>query len=166
MKTLEDLVEQLNEEFSVSCGKIRKPFAYKESDHNSLECSITFGGADMIYFNKSNKQYLLCNGINRIGSDCQDLIVRYLAKTYVKDWFPEEKKYNIIIGKNIGASKALSAYYKRENGDVAIDDVVLEKDLIDEKFIFSESEISRIKHELPVSMKQIVDLGLVEVRYA
>ena len=159
MKTVQDLVDGLNEIYATQ-GKY---FIEYES------CTVT----SVLYYIRNDirhslamlkpryRTWSLCPSIGFQGIEAQHAIIDYLTNSNPEDWFAE-KKYNIVIGKDM-RGHCKSAYYKGTDA-VKVLANVYKDDLTLDNFIFTESEIEDLKSKLPENMAKIVDLGKVEVK--
>lgn len=99
---------------------------------------------------------------SKLTSDVQKIIMTYLSTSHPYDWYAENK-YNVVIGyRKVIASKLYVAWYKES--DNFNTGWAHEKELNYDEYIFTESEIEELKSTLPESMKEIVELGKVEVK--
>lgn len=93
----------------------------------------------------------------------QEKIMRFVITSNPNHWFDEpEKKYNIIIGEDVG-TKWKSAYRKLDD-DIGVLDTVNPKALTSAKYIFTETEIEDLKTKVSEHSAKIIDLGKVEVK--
>lgn len=90
----------------------------------------------------------------------------FIYTTNSNHWFDEpEKKYNIVIGKDVGTyGDCVKTAYRKEDKGIEVWDSAKEGNLTSDKYIFTESEIEDLKAPLPDNMAKIVDLGKVEVK--
>lgn len=153
MKTVQDLVNRLNE--------FNNPTGFSISrclDITFLKASkcrvVTF--QDFIY--------RIENKFIDLKPHEQKVIIEFLANSNPEDWFAE-KKYNIIIAKDIDSLfNRLCVYKKDSKGFIFTKDNATKIDLSFNDYQFTESEIEELKSTLPTNMAKIVDLGKVEVK--
>lgn len=151
MKTVQELVYNLNTNYSLDCD-------YEETDESII---ISEGSSPLISFTKDCWEIL--NGFCMLHHEMQKYIMDFAYSTTSKDWFPE-KKYNIVIGRD-SEDPIYSAYKKRGINQYAISAMAFKGELrTHEEFQFTESEIDELKSTLSENMAKIVDLGKVEVK--
>ncbi|MFY1048606.1 hypothetical protein ACOMA7_00610 [Apilactobacillus sp. 1-1-2] len=160
MKTLQDLVDKLNE------TNENEGIYYLSEKHKGMftvDYKLINESWSISIFDKLNKKILLTT--NKITLNWKEMywISKYVLEHPYEDWFPE-KKYNIIIGEDSDGYH-LTAYYKSTNDNYRghTSSLVSYSDLKSKTYIFSESEIEKLKSTLPTNMAKIVDLGKVEV---
>lgn len=159
MKTLKDLVDELNEKFTP--GYVNHFFEFE--DDEVCRCFILYCSRPMVEFDKKHKTYSLLPAISNVKYEYQKLIVEYLANADKTDWFPE-KKYYIAIGQFDEDSKAL--YYKKTDGTgfSLLSKCDFNGKNLHDNIIFTEKEIEELKATLSEKMAKIVDFGKVEVK--
>lgn len=162
MKTLQDLVNGLNEIYATQ-GKYITEY---ESCTGTLSLYyIRNDIRDSLAMLKPRyRTWSLFPSIGFQGIEAQHAIIDYLTNSNPSDWFPQEKKYNIVLN-NLEGEKIVINKYDRHNPfsiecSTGIDDDELKLDA----YIFTESEIEQLKLTLPTNMAKIVDLGKVEVK--
>lgn len=164
MKTLNDLVDKLNNYVEVEDGELGKYYIEQGGDKRYYLYEQYYAPDDglLVVFAPDYPHWIIkwdLGGVNHID---QEKIMDFIYTTDKEHWFDEpEKKYNIIIGKN-ERKKIKTAYQKLYDGTY-IADSVEEDDLKTDRYIFTESEIEDLKATLPDNMAKIVDLGKVEV---
>lgn len=78
-------------------------------------------------------------------------------------WFDEpEKKYNIIIGEDVGTS--WKAAYQKTSIGIEVHCWNKENSLTSDSFIFTESEIEDLKSKVSEHSAKIIDIAKVEVK--
>lgn len=165
MKTLNDLVDKLNNYVEVEDGELGKYHIEQGGDKRYYLYEQYYAPDDglLVVFAPDYPHWIInwdLGGVNHID---QEKIMDFIYTTDSNHWFDEpEKKYNIIIGEN-ERGKLKTAYHKLSNGTY-IGDAVEEDDLKTDRYIFTESEIEQLKSTLPENMAKIVDLGKVEVK--
>lgn len=166
MKTINDLVDELNRLFDDSEFYIERRDAYDVMDgyviymKNHVVIDIV---SELIEIDEKDNRWCAGREFGSASEDIQKTIMDFIYTTDSNHWFDEpEKKYNIIIGEN-KREKLKTAYHKLSNGTY-IGDAVEEDDLKTDRYIFTESEIEQLKSTLPENMAKIVDLGKVEVK--
>ena len=160
MKTVQDLVNELNENYPEQ-GK------YIISHENNtgvfiIGCIRNDIRHDLVAMSSSDHEWSLWASIAYQVSEVQHAIIDYLANSNPEDWFAE-KKYNIIIGKD-NCSPHYSAYRKMGKGEYIVRSTADEDELKSFEYLqFTESEIEQLKSTLEGNMQKIVDLGKTEV---
>lgn len=160
MKTIYDLVDKLNN--GVAYGEY---CIAKGRNENYLLCSSYEEGEYVTIFEFAKKQpyWSIYSGLGAKRNEVQKEIMDFVYNTDKEHWFDEpEKKYNIIIGEDVG--QIWKSAYKKSLFGGKVSDNVYEEDLILDDYIFTESEIEDLKATLPDNMAKIVELGKVEVK--
>ncbi|MCK8626629.1 hypothetical protein [Apilactobacillus kunkeei] len=151
MKTINDLVNKLNDYYGMTCRVEKVLGCYNLGDNLSTYVCFDNGDWDIL------------SGFCILHHEVQKEIMDFIYTTDSNHWFDEqEKKYNIIIGEDVGHNWQ-SAYKKCQFG-AKVNDAVREEDLLLDDYQFTESEIKELKSGLPENMVKIVDLGKVEVK--
>lgn len=123
---------------------------------------------DIFSLNMNTNKWAVLKDFVDLYTDLQAIIVEFLATTDPEEWFDDDKKYNIIIGQyydtNGNVTQTCTAYKKGYKDCIQPVNNVDEKDLLEERFQFTEREIEKIKSKLPESMAEIVEWGKVEVK--
>ncbi len=163
MKTINDLVKRLNIFFGYGDFYIDKD---DEMETYTLYMKDlgTVGG--LIELSKEYKRWNAQPSFGLASADVQKTIMDFIYTTDSKHWFDEqEKKYNIVIGKDVGTygDYVRTAYRKKDKG-IEVWDSAKEGNMTSDKYIFTESEIEDLKATLPDNMAKIVELGKVEVK--
>ena len=151
MRTLQDLVDNLNNYYDMSC-RVEKT----EDD-----CYIEDDFSSYIHF--ENGKWDILSDFCMLHHEVQKLIMDFVYTTNTDDWLLE-RKYYIAVGMYDSTSKLI--YYKKDNTlDFTLRTMIDfdEKHLEDED-IFTENEIEELKSTLSENMAKIVDLGKVEVK--
>lgn len=154
------LVNELNGLFGYGDFYIEKD---DEMDSYTLYMKAlgTVGG--LIELSKEYKSWIALPSFGLASADVQKNIMDFIYTTDKDHWFDEpEKKYNIIIGEDVG--KKWKSAYRKLDDDIGVMDTVKPEALTLAKYIFTESEIEDLKATLPDNMAKIVDLGKVEVK--
>ena len=155
MKTIQELVYNLNTNYSLDCD-------YEETEESVI---ISEGSSPLISFTKDCWEIL--NGFCMLHHEVQKYIMDFAYTTTPKDWFTE-KKYNIIIGRDskkpMYDNQVVTTYRKNGLNDFFVNDNTHNSHLSDYDYQFTESEIEELKSTLPTNMAKIVDLGKVEVK--
>ncbi|CAI2698260.1 hypothetical protein AKUA2103_PHAGE100200 (plasmid) [Apilactobacillus kunkeei] len=151
MKTINDLVNKLNNYYDMEFRVANTGDGYCIEDDMYTYICFDNGHWDII------------SGFCMLHHDVQKEIMDFIYTTDKEHWFDEpEKKYNIVIGKDM-RGHCKSAYYKGTDA-VKVLANVYKDDLTLDNFIFTESEIEDLKATLPENMAKIIDLGKVEVK--
>lgn len=155
MKTVQDLVDNLNLNYDLVCRVER-------TDNG---CYIEDDTSCFIHFEDGHWEIL--NGFCMLHHEVQKYIMDFAYTTTPKDWFTE-KKYNIIIGrdskKTMYDNQVVTTYRKNGLNDFFVNDNTHNSQLSDYDYQFTESEIEELKSTLPTNMAKIVELGKVEVK--
>lgn len=161
MKTVQDLVDYLNQYFSEE-GHYR--IDYRDYDNTFEICSENdCGEYDLVEIDSKDRNWLLERDIGYQLSEVQHTIVNFLINSYPDDWFPE-KRYNIIVGKDSNAP-IYSAYKKPMDNEYIVSSHVFKDEFRnDDELQFTEKDIEDLKDSLPDYLHEIVDLGKVEVK--
>lgn len=160
MKTINDLVDKLNNygaygEYYIKEGKNDNYLLYKR--YTLSEDSTLFE------FAKKQPYWSIYPNLGAMHNQVQKEIMDFIYTTDKEHWFDEpEKKYNIVIGKDMSGNFK-TVYYKVGNG-VDVTDAAGEYELVSDQYQFTESEIEDLKATLPENMAKIIDLGKVEVK--
>lgn len=160
MKTINDLVDRLN-----SYGAYGEYYIRKGKNDNYLLCKRYMVGNDatLLAFAKKQPYWDIYSGLGAMRNEVQKEIMDFIYTADKEHWFDEpEKKYNIIIGEDIG--QIWQSAYKKSRFGAKVSDNVYEEDLILDDYQFTESEIEDLKATLPANMAKIVDLGKVEIK--
>lgn len=156
MRTLKDLVDRLNRGHQLNDN-------FRTSGNRESDYSIDLNRNEIILFSLKDRTYSFTSYISWVNDKDQDLIVNYLANHTPDDWF-EEKKYNIIIGKD-SHSPIYAAYKKPTDNEYIVSSHVFKDELInDDELQFTEQDIKKLKECLPDYLNKIIDLGKVEVK--
>lgn len=161
MKTINDLVNSLNNGYN--------DFFINEDDElNSYTLNMKFRGAycALVQFDSKFKDWFVLPSFGLASEKVQKEIMDFIYTTDSNHWFDEpEKKYNIIIGKDVKTygDRCATAYRKKSNG-IEIWDSAKENDLTLDEYIFTESEIEELKSKVSERSAKIIDLGKVEVK--
>lgn len=162
MKTLEELTNDLSKWYTF--GDNWHNFYIKR---NGIFVDLKDSKTDALYVHfRNNGEYKFHSAFLSLPFVYVKDIVEYISSTDEHDWFPLEKKYNIIIGQDDDddeTEKFFTTYYK-QNDAFHTNDSTREDKLSYERYIFTESEIEELKSTLPENMQKIVDLGKVEVK--
>ena len=154
------LVNELNGLFGYGDFYIEKD---DEMDSYTLYMKAlgTVGG--LIELSKEYKSWIALPSFGLASADVQKNIMDFIYSTDSNHWFDEpEKKYNIIIGEDVG-TKWKSAYRKLAD-DIGVMDTVKPEALTLAKYIFTESEIEDLKSKVSEHSAKIIELGKVEVK--
>lgn len=161
MKTLNDLVNELNRLFGYGDFYIDKD---DEMDSYTLYMKAlgTVGG--LIELSKEYKSWIALPTFGLVSADVQKNIMDFIYTTDKDHWFdePSEKKYNIIIGEDVG-KKYKSAYRKSSDG-IGVLDTVKPKALTLSRYIFTESEVEDLKTKVSERSAKVIDIAKVEVK--
>ena len=160
MKTINDLVDRLN-----SYGAYGEFYIRKGKAEEYLLCKRYMYGSDstLLAFAKKQPYWDIYSSLGAMNNRVQRTIMDFIYTTDSNHWFDEpEKKYNIIIGKDVG--QIWKSAYKKSRFGAKVSDNVYEEDLILDDYQFTESEIEDLKSNLPENMAKIVDVGKVEVK--
>ncbi|WP_203621874.1 hypothetical protein [Apilactobacillus nanyangensis] len=153
MKTVQDLVDRLNNDYDMVC-KIEKTDhgRYIEDDFSS-------------YIHFENGQWDIRADFCILNHEAQKLVMDFVYTTNPNDWLLE-RKYYIAVGMYDSTSKLI--YYKNGNGnelDFKLRTMMdFDEKHLQEDDIFTENEIEELKSTLSEQMAKIVDLGKVEVK--
>lgn len=164
MKTLNDLVDKLNNYVEVEDGELGKYYIEQGGDKRYYLYEQYYAPDDglLVVFAPDYPHWIInwdLGGVNHID---QEKIMDFIYNTDKEHWFDEpEKKYNIVIGENV-RGKLKTAYHKLRNS-AYVCSAVEEDDLKTDRFIFTESEIEDLKSKVSERSAKIVDLGKVEV---
>lgn len=150
MKTIQDLVDNLNLNYDLVC-RVEK---------TDSGCFIEDDTSCFIHF--ENGHWDIHGDFCMLHREVQKYIMDFVYTTNPNDWFAE-KKYNIIIGGSVLTTCA-TAYCKDGQGKVMLDTFTSPSELKLDDYQFTESEIEELKSTLPTNMAKIVDLGKVEVK--
>lgn len=154
MKTINDLVNKLNDYYGMTCRVEKVLGCYNLGDNLSTYVCFDNGDWDIL------------SGFCILHHEVQKEIMDFIYTTDKEHWFDaQEKKYNIIIGEDVKTygDRCATAYRKKSKG-IEIWDSAKENDLTLDEYIFTESEIEQLKSRLPCNMAKIVELGKVEVK--
>lgn len=155
IKTVQDLVDRLNniddsKDFSLT---------HRRDEYYLLGYKLNNLYFPLVGFDRDNREWDIRSDLSGLGYYSQKKIVDFLACPDWKEWLPE-RKYNIVIGNCTDGAKT---YWKKDRNDFITftthDD---ESKSID--FMFTKTEIKKLKSTLPTNMAKIVDLGKVEVK--
>ena len=176
MKTIRDLVDRLNAKFDYADFFIKASYDQR-AYYIDMKTFDDYGS--VIEFDKQSKYWFIGTTLGLASNEVQKDIMDFVYGTDKAHWFDEqEKKYNIIIGKDSGHTVCLNVYRKKfyfetpyacdveatdEINVFLTDDRAQKEDLKKEEYIFTESEIEDLKSTLPENMAKIVDLGKVKV---
>lgn len=160
MKTLQDLVDKLNE------TNENEGIYYLSEKHKGMftvDYKLINESWSISIFDKLNKKILLTT--NKITLNWKEMywISKYVLEHPYEDWFPE-KKYNIVIGQDKDKTNEYYTAYRKSSGDFATNDATLQGELTRYEYLFTEKEIDELKSTLPENMQKIVDIGKVEVK--
>ena len=160
MKTLNDLVKQLNN------YKIYGEFYIDQLGDGRYYLFTEYLSSKVISFSKNHPKWIIYPSLGDMNRVVQKDIMDFIYTTDSNHWFDEpEKKYNIVIGKDVGTygDYVRTAYRKKDKG-IEVWDSAKEGNMTSDKYIFTESEIEDLKATLPDNMAKIVELGKVEVK--
>lgn len=158
MKTLEELTNDLSKWYTF--GDNWHDFYIKR---NGIFVDLKDSKTDALYVHfRNNGEYKFHSAFLSLPFVYVKDIVEYISSTDEHDWFPPEKKYNIIIGESYGYYK--DAYRKLDKGMYAVIATQEDSELMRPYHLFTESEIEELKSTLQENMAKIVDLGKVEVK--
>ena len=160
MKTVQDLVDNLNQYFSEE-GQFKIDY-YDYDKIFEICCENDCGEYDLVEIDRKDKSWLLETDIGHQTLEVQHTIVDFFVNSNPKEWFPE-KKYNIIIGEN-PKWKTYTLYRHDGEGGFESGDFLGHNTLDNKYFQFNEDEIEELKSRLPENLAKIVDLGKVEVK--
>lgn len=150
MKTINDLVDKLNNYYDMTC-RVEKVLG----DYNLGDDLSTYVCFD-------NGEWDILSGFCMLHHEVQKEIMDFIYTTDKEHWFDEpEKKYNIIIGEDVG--KKWKSAYRKLADDIGVMDTVKPENLTLAKYIFTESEIEDLKSKVSERSAKIIDLGKVEV---
>lgn len=161
MKTLQDLVDSLN----ANVNNIGKFYVSKDlEDDFYLFCERNRDKSRIICFDTESGEAYRESGFSILNWEAINLISEYVINHTPDNWFTE-KKYNIIIAKDIDSLfNRLCVYKKDSKGFIFTKDNATKIDLSFNDYQFTESEIEELKSTLPTNMAKIVELGKVEVK--
>lgn len=152
MKTVQDLVDNLNLNYDLVCRVERTDDGCFIEDDTS--CFIHF----------EDGHWDIHDDFCMLHREVQKYIMDFVYTTNPNDWF-KEKKYNIIIGKD-NHSPIYAAYKKPTDNEYIVSSHVFKDELInDDELQFTEQDIKKLKECLPDYLNKIIDLGKVEVKY-
>lgn len=160
MKTINDLVDKLN-----SYGDYGEYYIRKDKAEEYLLCKRYMYGIDpiLLAFAKKQPYWDIYVDFGAMDNRVQKEIMDFIYTTDSNHWFDEqEKKYNIIIGEDVG--KKWKAAYRKLDDDIGVWDTVKPETLTLAKYIFTESEIKELKSKVSEHSAKIIDLGKVEVK--
>lgn len=160
MKTINDLVKRLNIFFGYGDFYIDK-----DDEMNSYTLCINYLGSHdgLVEFDKEYKDWIVEPKFGLAPAEIQKMIMDFIYTTDKEHWFDEqEKKYNIIIGEDVGTK--WKAAYRKLADDIGVMDTVKPEALTLAKYIFTESEIEDLKSKVSEHSAKIIDLGKVEVK--
>lgn len=159
MKTVQDLIDKLNE------TKEDEGFYYLSEKHKGmLTVDYRMGNESwsIAVFDKLNKVILLTTNKSLMNWEEMYWISKYALEHPYDDWF-EEKKYNIIIGKD-SHSPIYAAYKKPIDNEYIVSSHVFKDELRnDDELQFTEKDVEELKDCLPDYLSKIIDLGKTEV---
>lgn len=171
MKNLYDLQKEINKVFTA-------PYNYNViaiQDKYSMWRDIKFRTVDIKHentldifsLNMNTNEWVILTDFAYLYKDLQAIVVKFLATTDPEEWF-DEKKYNIIIGKETHTDKFKLAYYKNMDCGMlrgyGINNYTIDRNLGEDDYQFTDREIEKLKSKLPENMAEIVELGKVEVK--
>lgn len=166
MKTLNDLVDKLNNYVEVEDGKLGKYYIEQGGDKRYYLYEQYYAPDDglLVVFAPDYPHWIInwdLGGVNHID---QEKIMDFIYTTDSNHWFDgQEKKYNIIISKNPSLKVAV-AYFKPNNDtSLKINESATQDDLKDGSYQFTDDEIEKLKKAGNSTFNQFVDLGKVEV---
>lgn len=160
MKTINDLVNKLNNgvaygEYYIKEGKNDNYLLYKKY--------ILSEDSTLFEFAKKQPYWSIYQSLGAMHNQVQKDIMDFVYSTDKDHWFDEtEKKYNIIIGEDVGQIYR-SAYKKCQSG-AKVSDNVYEENLTLENYQFTETEIEELKSKVSERSAKIIDLGKVEIK--
>lgn len=151
MRTVQDLVDNLNLNYDLVCRVERTDNGCYIEDDTS--CFIHF----------EDGHWDIHGDFCMLHREVQKYIMDFVYTTDKEHWFDEpEKKYNIIIGEDVG--QIYRSAYKKCWFGAKVSDNVHEEDLILENYQFTESEVEDLKSKVSERSAKIIDLGKVEVK--
>ena len=151
MKTINDLVDKLNDYYDMTCRVEKVLGDYNLGD--DLSTYICFDNGD----------WDILSGFCMLHHEVQKEIMDFIYTTDSNHWFDEpEKKYNIIIGEDMSGNFK-TVYYKAGNV-VDVTDTAGEYELVSDQYQFTESEIEDLKTKVSERSAKIIDLGKVEIK--
>lgn len=166
MKTLEDLVNKLNEIFNYGKFVIRRV-----DDMDNLYVSRAYPKGDDIFYKDlfeydyKIKGWLLCPELAEFNGAVQKIVVDFLSEFRKEgyEYLYQKKKYNIVIGEGecVGT---VAAYCAMDDDVYVVDNRTEPEQLKDGAYQFTEEEIDNFKIKLSNKFAEIVDLGKVEVK--
>ena len=161
IKTLQDLVDKLNENYPEQ-GK------YIISHENNtgvfiIGCIRNDIRHDLVAMSSSDHEWSLWASIAYQVSEAQHAIIDYLANSNPEDWFAE-KKYNIVLNNLEGEKIVINKYDRHSTLAIECSTGIDDDELKLDAYIFTEKEIEQLKLILPTSMAKIVELGKVEIK--
>lgn len=152
MKTVQDLVDNLNLNYDLVCRVERTDNGcYIEND---TSCFIHF----------EDGHWDIHDDFCMLHREVQKYIMDFAYTTNPNDWFGE-KKYNVIVGKDTNAP-IYAAYKKIMANEYIVCSHVYKDELRNtDELQFTEKDIEELKDCLPDYLSKIIDLGKVEVEY-
>lgn len=165
MKTNNGLVNGLVNELNGLFGD-GDFYIEKDDEMESYTLYMKFIGNNygLIELDKEYKSWIALPTFGLASADVQKNIMDFIYSTDSNYWFDEpEKKYNIIVGEDVGGEYK-SAYQKVGSYGVEVFDSVDGDDLALEMFIFTESEIEDLKSKVSEQSAKIIDIAKVEVK--
>lgn len=160
MKTINDLVDKLNNYVAYGEYYVRKGKA-----EEYLLCKRCVDGGESILFDFAKRQpyWSIHAGLGAMHNQVQKDIMDFVYTTDKEHWFDKpEKKYNIIIGEDVGTK--WKSVYRKLADDIGVLDTVKPEALTLAKYIFTETEIEDLKTKVSERSAKIIDLGKVEVK--
>lgn len=162
MKTLQDLVDGLNDVFSTDDCFYLKYDADMETVY--LYRRLTDVYFELAEISKKYKSWLVGKDLYMQVGEVQKVIMNFLVKSNSDDWFVEKKKYNIIVGRSNDTRQYLTTYRRFGTEGFTLDNATDSSKLSSSNYQLTENEIEELKSTLPTNLAQIVDLGKVEVK--
>ena len=151
MKTINDLVNKLNNYYDMEFRVANTGDGYCIEDDMS------------IYICFDNGHWDILSGFCMLHHDVQKEIMDFIYTTDSNHWFDEqEKKYNIIIGEDVG--QIYRSAYKKCGFGAKVSDNVHEENLTLDDYQFTETEIEDLKSKVSERSAKIIDLGKVEIK--
>ena len=107
--------------------------------------------------------YKKCGFGAKVSDNVHEEIMDFIYTTDSNHWFDEqEKKYNIIIGEDVG--QIYRSAYKKCGFGAKVSDNVHEENLTLDDYQFTETEIEDLKSKVSERSAKIIDLGKVEIK--
>lgn len=161
MKTLQDLVDGLNDVFS----KAGHFYLFYDDEMETIYLSRKLSDVcfELAEISKKYKSWLVGKDLYMQVGEVQKVIMNFLANSNPEDWFAE-KKYNIVLNNLEGEKIVINKYDRHSTLAIECSTGIDDDELKLDAYIFTEKEIEQLKLILPTNMAKIVDLGKVEVK--